>query len=180
MNDAPVVASTDYMKLFAEQIRNFVPASDFRIYFGDAGGGRQTYSDSRDNLRTWTARQPLGGVSGMVGQVAVLVEDAKHFAAATKPKGTPKKITWDEHSMLVDGKRVVLWSGEIHPFRLPNPSLWRDVMQKMKAVGFNGIAFYFDWGYHSPAPGVYDFSGVRNVERALEIAEEEGLYVIAT
>ena len=34
-------------------------------------------------------------------------------------------------------------------------------------------------GYHSPAPGVYDFSGIRNVERALQIAEEEGMYVIA-
>src|SRR5471032_2504489 len=47
MNDAPVVASTDYMKLFAEQIRNFVPASDFRV-LGTDGFGR---SDSRENLR---------------------------------------------------------------------------------------------------------------------------------
>jgi hypothetical protein len=89
------------------------------------------------------------------------------------------KVTWDEHSLKVDGKRIVVWSGEMHPFRLPNPSLWRDVIQKMKAAGFNAVAFYFDWGYHSPAPGVYDFSGVRNVERALQMAEEEGMYVIA-
>jgi hypothetical protein len=49
----------------------------------------------------------------------------------------------------------------------------------MKALGFNAVSFYFDWAYHSPAPGAYDFSGVRNVERALEMAAEEGMYVIA-
>lgn len=47
LNDAPAVASTDYMKLFAEQIRNFVPASEFRV-LGTDGFGR---SDSRENLR---------------------------------------------------------------------------------------------------------------------------------
>ncbi|TQK11846.1 beta-galactosidase-like protein [Herbaspirillum sp. SJZ107] len=94
-------------------------------------------------------------------------------------RGTPKKVTWDRYSLLVDGKRIVVWSGEIHPFRLPNPSLWRDVIQKMKALGFNGVSFYFDWAYHSPKPGVYDFSGVRDMDRLLRIAEEEGMYVIA-
>ena len=151
----------------------------WRLYFGDAASGRRWYSDSGDGLRTWSAAKQLDGVSGSIGQASVLVDDAKALARATKPKGQPKKVGWDEHSMLIDGKRVVVWSGEIHPFRLPNPSLWRDVIQKMKALGFNGVAFYFDWGYHSAAPGVYDFSHVRNVERALEIAEEEGLYVIA-
>ncbi|HEY0208380.1 pyruvate dehydrogenase (acetyl-transferring), homodimeric type [Acerihabitans sp.] len=47
MSDAPAVASTDYMKLFAEQIRNFIPASEFRV-LGTDGFGR---SDSRENLR---------------------------------------------------------------------------------------------------------------------------------
>ena len=95
------------------------------------------------------------------------------------PRSTPKQVTWDQYSLKVDGKRIVVWSGEIHPFRLPNPSLWRDVIQKMKALGFNGVSFYFDWAYHSPKPGVYDFSGVRDMDRLLRIAEEEGMYVIA-
>jgi len=156
-----------------------LPGGPWRLYFGDAATGRRWYSDSQDGLRTWSASRQLGGVSGIVQQASVLVEDRQVLAQVTKPKGQPKKVSWDEHSMLIDGKRVVVWSGEIHPFRLPNPSLWRDVIQKMKALGFNGVAFYLDWGYHSSAPGVYDFSHVRNVERALEIAEEEGMYVIA-
>ncbi|MGK2946736.1 MAG: pyruvate dehydrogenase (acetyl-transferring), homodimeric type [Candidatus Malihini olakiniferum] len=47
MSAAPAVASTDYMKLFAEQVRTYVPASDYRV-LGTDGFGR---SDSRENLR---------------------------------------------------------------------------------------------------------------------------------
>jgi len=47
LSDAPAVASTDYMKLFAEQVRTYVPASDYRV-LGTDGFGR---SDSRENLR---------------------------------------------------------------------------------------------------------------------------------
>ena len=83
-------------------------------------------------------------------------------------------VTWDKYSLKVDGQRVYLWSGEIHPFRLPSPDLWRDVLQKMKANGYNGVSIYVDWGYHSPKPGVYDFSGVRDIDRFLDIANELG------
>ena len=156
-----------------------LPDGGSRIYFGDDASQRYWYSDSSDGFKTWTPKKQAGGVSSLIRQSTVMIDERSAFAQATRPKGRSKTVSWDEHSMLVDGKRVMLWSGEMHPFRLPNPSLWRDVIQKMKAVGFNGIAFYFDWGYHSPAPGVYDFSSVRNVERALEIAEEEGMYIIA-
>ncbi|XZQ54806.1 MAG: pyruvate dehydrogenase (acetyl-transferring), homodimeric type [Arsenophonus sp.] len=47
MNDLPTIASTDYMKLFAEQIRSYIPTSDYRV-LGTDGFGR---SDSRKNLR---------------------------------------------------------------------------------------------------------------------------------
>ena len=47
MNDKPAVAATDYMKLFAEQIRTYVPAKHYHV-LGTDGFGR---SDSRANLR---------------------------------------------------------------------------------------------------------------------------------
>ncbi|WP_229207380.1 MULTISPECIES: beta-galactosidase [unclassified Duganella] len=156
-----------------------LPSGGWRLYANDADGRQLWYADSSDKLRTWSTKTQTGGISGTVANASVLLDERQAYTTATKPKGKPRKVSWDEHSLMVDGKRIVVWSGEIHPFRLPSPSLWRDIIQKMKAVGFNGIAFYFDWGYHSPAPGVYDFNGVRNVERAIEIAEEEGMYVIA-
>jgi beta-galactosidase GanA len=87
-------------------------------------------------------------------------------------------VAFDKYSLKVDGQRVYLWSGEIHPYRLPSPDLWRDVLQKMKANGYNGVSIYVDWAYHSPKPGVYDFSGVRDLDRFFDIANELGIYVM--
>jgi beta-galactosidase GanA len=149
----------------------------WRLYASEAQRG--WYADSRDGGLSWSAKRRLEGTAAMASGFGALAEEPKALAAATAPKGRPQAVSWDQYSLKVDGKRVVVWSGEVHPFRLPNPALWRDVLQKMKALGFNGVAYYFDWGYHSPAPGVYDFSGVRNVELALQIAKEEGMHVIA-
>jgi hypothetical protein len=54
-------------------------------------------------------------------------------------------VTWDEHSIMIRGERIMLYNGEFHPFRLPVPSLWLDVFQKIKAAGFSGVSFYVDW-----------------------------------
>lgn len=62
------------------------------------------------------------------------------------------EVGYDKYSLLVDGRRLVLRSGEMHPFRLPSPSLWRDVLQKMRAHGFNAVSVYVAWNYHSPGP----------------------------
>ncbi len=59
MNDAPAVASTDYMKLFAEQVRTYVPADDYRV-LGTDGFGR---SDSRETCVTTSKSMLLCGRS---------------------------------------------------------------------------------------------------------------------
>ncbi|MFI5890999.1 beta-galactosidase [Actinoplanes sp. NPDC051513] len=100
-------------------------------------------------------------------------------AAMPAQRAEQHTVAFDQYSMIIDGQRTFLWSGEMHPFRLPSPALWRDVLEKMKAIGFNTVSFYFDWGYHSPAPGIYDFTGVRDMDRLLTIADQVGLYVIA-
>ncbi|MEV7343842.1 beta-galactosidase [Streptomyces sp. NPDC093544] len=92
--------------------------------------------------------------------------------------GDRHTVGFDRYSMLIDGRRVVLWSGEVHPFRLPSPSLWLDVLQKLRAHGYNAISIYVSWNYHSPAPGTYDFTGVRDLDLFLRMATETGLYVI--
>ncbi|CEL62932.1 putative beta-galactosidase E OS=Neosartorya fumigata (strain CEA10 / CBS 144,89 / FGSC A1163) GN=lacE PE=3 SV=1 [Rhizoctonia solani AG-1 IB] len=49
-------------------------------------------------------------------------------------------VTFDQHSLLLDGKRIMVFSGEFHPWRLPSTPLWRDVLEKMKAAGFNAVS----------------------------------------
>jgi beta-galactosidase GanA len=151
----------------------------WRIYFDDYMTKRYWYSDSYDGFQTWTPKRELGGVSGTVRHFTVISEETAQLERATAPKARPKKIAWDRHSLIIDGKREMIFAGEFHPFRLPSPGLWRDVLQKMKASGLNAVSLYFSWGYHSAKPGHYDFTGVRNIERAIQMAEEEGLYVIA-
>nr|WP_277348492.1 beta-galactosidase [Planctomonas sp. JC2975] len=80
---------------------------------------------------------------------------------------------------MIDGHRTMIWSAEFHYWRLPSTSLWLDVLQKLKAEGYNAVSIYFDWAYHSPKAGVYDFSGVRDVDKLLDMAQQVGLYVIA-
>nr|WP_262700819.1 beta-galactosidase [Streptomyces sp. NEAU-383] len=99
--------------------------------------------------------------------------------AAEAAKALPHTVSYDKYSVKVDGERLFVWSGEFHYWRLPSPDLWRDVLQKIKASGMNAVSIYFDWAYHSPAKGRYDFTGVRDVDRLLDMAEEAGLYVIA-
>src|SRR3954452_10001233 len=112
----------------------------------------------------------------LVAMLALVVALGGRAAPARADAHT---VTWDSSSLKVDGKRVYVWSGEFHPFRLPNPDLWRDILQKMKANGYDAVSIYVDWAYHSPKPGVYDFSGVRDMDKFLDIANEVGLYVIA-
>lgn len=92
--------------------------------------------------------------------------------------GAEHTVGFDQYSLLVDGRRLVLWSGEMHPFRLPSPSLWRDVLQKMRAHGYNAVSTYVAWNHHSSGPGQYDFTGVRDLDLFLRTAAETGLYVI--
>ncbi len=103
---------------------------------------------------------------------------AKPTANLSAPVQKFGRVSFDARSLMIDDKRLTIWSAEVHAFRLPSPDLWRDVLQKMKASGFNTVAFYFDWGFHSPKQGVYDFSGIRDIDRLLDMAAEEGLYVI--
>ncbi|HET8979830.1 MAG TPA: beta-galactosidase [Solirubrobacteraceae bacterium] len=93
--------------------------------------------------------------------------------------GAKHTVSYDQYSLMIDGKRTLIYSGEFDPWRTPSPSLWLDLLQKMKADGFNAVTPYFDWDYSSPAPGRYDFSGVRDMNTFLNDAQKAGLYVIA-
>ena len=111
---------------------------------------------------------------------AALVLPARAAAASAEPlhrRRTPHSVTFDKYSLIVDGRRLVVWSGEFHPFRLPSPSLWPDVLQKMRANGYSTVSIYVAWNYHSPAPGQYDFTGVRDLDLFLAMAAAVGIFV---
>ncbi|MEV7099028.1 beta-galactosidase, partial [Amycolatopsis sp. NPDC051045] len=61
-------------------------------------------------------------------------------ASAVAQAPAQHRIGFDKYSLMLDGRRQVVWSGEFHPFRLPSPDLWRDVLQKMKATGYTAVS----------------------------------------
>ncbi|KAG4436423.1 hypothetical protein IFR05_008097 [Cadophora sp. M221] len=88
-------------------------------------------------------------------------------------------VEWDHYSYIIKGQRLFIWSGEIHYWRIPVPELWIDILEKVKAAGFNAVSFYGHWGYHSAADGSLDFeTGAHNFEKLLEITKAIGLYVL--
>ena len=144
--------------------------------------GRNGSESARPGRRRWwrailAATATFALAAGLTAPATAAAQDAGEQPPAVAPQA--HTVTLDGYSFLVDGKRTYLWSGEFHYFRLPSQDLWRDIFQKMKAAGFNSTSLYFDWGYHSPKPGVYDFTGVRDVDKLLDMAQEAGLYVIA-
>lgn len=88
-------------------------------------------------------------------------------------------VTFDKHSLIIDGKREFIRSGAFHYFRTPSYELAKDRFMKMKAGGYNTVEIYFWWKYHSEKQGEYDFTGLKDIEKVLEAAREVGLYVIS-
>ncbi|KAF8972779.1 glycoside hydrolase family 35 protein [Flammula alnicola] len=100
--------------------------------------------------------------------------------------GLTDAVTWDPHSLFINGQRVFILSAEFHPWRLPgNPNLWSDIFQKIKANGFNTISFYVNWALHFPSPmtnegeGDFETGTYRDIQRFIDGAKEAGLWMIA-
>ncbi|GAB0496328.1 hypothetical protein MMPV_007640 [Pyropia vietnamensis] len=89
------------------------------------------------------------------------------------------RVDWNRHCLLIHGVPTLLVCAEVHYFRLPDASRWRDVLLSLRAAGFNAVRLYFHWGAHSPAPGVYHWDGNRDVSRLLALCTELRLLVIA-
>ena len=89
------------------------------------------------------------------------------------------EVSYDKYSLKIDGRRVFIKSGAFHYFRTPGEDMARDRFAKMKAGGYNTVDLYFNWNYHSPAQGEYDFTGIKDVRKVLQAAKDTGLFVIA-
>jgi beta-galactosidase len=86
-------------------------------------------------------------------------------------------ITISGSQFLRDGKPYQIISGSIHYPRVPR-EYWRDRLRKARALGLNTVETYVFWNVHEPQPGVFDFSGNKDIATFVRMAKEEGLNVI--
>lgn len=89
--------------------------------------------------------------------------------------------------LVIDGTPTFLYGGDLHYFRVRDPSfdaqatqaLWADSIAKMQAAHMNLVTTYFPWDYHAPAAGQWDFTGARDVGAFLTMACNAGMKVVA-
>lgn len=65
----------------------------------------------------------------------------------------------------------------MHYPRIPR-AYWRQRFRMARAMGLNTVTAYVFWNEHEIKPGVYDFSGQRDIAEFIREAQSEGLYVI--
>jgi hypothetical protein len=108
------------------------------------------------------------------------------------------QVQFDKYSLVLRGQRILLQyvnlplvyiaprsqltplisSGEFHTFRLPVPSLWPDILQKIKAAGLNAISVYTHMGLINPSRGVIDFNGFRALQPLYDAARDAGIWIV--
>ncbi|XP_017154342.1 beta-galactosidase isoform X1 [Drosophila miranda] len=91
----------------------------------------------------------------------------------------PPKFTIDHesNSFVLNGEPFRYVAGSFHYFRAV-PEAWRSRLRTMRASGLNAVDTYVEWSLHNPHDGVYNWEGIADVVKFLEIAQEEDFYII--
>ncbi len=92
------------------------------------------------------------------------------------PEQNLSPVSYDGKSFLIDGERVWLISGTLHPFRIP-PEEWADRLDTCCDAHLNCIELYLPWNLLEPEPGIFDWSGINDYPRFLDLCRDRNLYV---
>ncbi|XP_069554720.1 beta-galactosidase-1-like protein [Brachyistius frenatus] len=86
-------------------------------------------------------------------------------------------IDYKNNCFLKDGKPFQYISGSIHYSRIPQ-YYWKDRLMKMYMTGLNAVQVYVPWNFHEAVRDIYNFTGDRDLEHFLDLANQTGLLVI--
>ncbi|KFK30461.1 hypothetical protein AALP_AA7G264100 [Arabis alpina] len=93
-----------------------------------------------------------------------------------KEKKNSKGVTYDGTSLIINGKRVLLYSGSVH-YPRSTPDMWPHIIEKARIGGLNTIQTYVFWNVHEPEQGKWDFEGRFDLVKFIKVIHEKGLYV---
>ena len=88
-----------------------------------------------------------------------------------------KPVTWDRHSLMIDGRRVCPVMGEVHYSRIPADE-WAAEVRKIKEGGVTIIATYVFWNHIEEQEGIFRWDGQRDLRRFLEVCKQEQMPVV--
>ncbi|CAN0846104.1 Beta-galactosidase 14 [Linum grandiflorum] len=84
-------------------------------------------------------------------------------------------VRYDGRSLIINGKRRLLFSGSIH-YPRSTPDMWPDLLGKAKRGGLNVIQTYVFWNVHEPIQGQYNFEGRYDIVKFIRTIGEMGMY----
>lgn len=87
------------------------------------------------------------------------------------------RINYETNQFEMNGKPFQYVSGSFHYFRAL-PDVWAERLDTMQSAGLNAIDTYIEWSFHNPEENVYDFTGMADLVRFLQLAKDRSLYVI--
>lgn len=86
-------------------------------------------------------------------------------------------VEWDNHSLIIDGRRVLPVMGEVHYSRIPAEE-WTAEVRKMREGGVTLLACYVFWNHIEETEDVFRWEGQRNLRRFLEVCRDANMPVI--
>ena len=86
-------------------------------------------------------------------------------------------IDYENNRFLKDGKPFRYVSGEIHYHRI-HPDYWDDRLHRLRAAGLNAVQVYIPWNIHEPHEGKFNFEGIADIVRFIELAQKNDLLVL--
>ncbi|CAL0334194.1 unnamed protein product [Lupinus luteus] len=87
-----------------------------------------------------------------------------------------KTVTYDGRSLIINGKRELLFSGSIHYTR-STPEMWPELLDKARKGGLNMIQTYVFWNAHETEKGKFNFEGQYDLVKFIKLIQEKGMYV---
>ncbi|KAJ9189570.1 hypothetical protein P3X46_000845 [Hevea brasiliensis] len=97
------------------------------------------------------------------------------ISSAIADGGKSLEVTYDGRSLIINGKRELLFSGSIH-YPRSTPEMWPELIAKAKRGGLNVIQTYVFWNIHEPVQGQYNFEGRFDVVKFIKTIGEQGMY----
>ncbi|CAN1771305.1 Beta-galactosidase 13, partial [Linum perenne] len=120
----------------------------------------------------YTHKQTMSSIAGAIFTTLILVAFSSSVAVAEQEKG----VRYDGRSLIINGKRQLLFSGSIH-YPRSTPDMWPDLLGKAKRGGLNVIQTYVFWNVHEPVQGQYNFEGRNDIVKFIRTIGEMGMYV---
>lgn len=78
---------------------------------------------------------------------------------------------------MLDGEPIKIISGALHYFRIV-PEYWDHSLYNLKALGCNTVETYVPWNIHEPKEGVFNFEGIADLVKYVQLAQKYELMVI--